>query len=88
MSFFTVKLPEEAKKIEKLKRLIAPELHFTTRNKVPYNKQLTNRVCSSRTGEYWLSFVAVRTEQSEVRTATTEGQYSPVRLEQTRLVSG
>ena len=28
-----------------------PEVHFTIRNRVPYNKQLTNRACSSRTGE-------------------------------------
>ena len=28
-------------------------LHFTLRNRVPYNKQLTNRACSGRTGEYW-----------------------------------
>ena len=31
--------------------------------------------------------MAVRTERSEVRTETTEGQYSPVRLELARLVS-
>ena len=31
--------------------------------------------------------MAVRTERSEVRTKTTEGQYSPVRLELARLVS-
>ena len=31
--------------------------------------------------------MTVRIEQSEVRTKTTEGQYSPVRLEQARLVS-
>ena len=31
--------------------------------------------------------MAVRTERSEVRTKTTEGQCSPVRLEQARLVS-
>ena len=40
-----------------------------------------------RTGEYWPKVVAVRTERSEVRTKTTEGQYSPVRLELGRLVS-
>jgi len=40
-----------------------------------------------RTGEYWPEVVAVRTEHSEVRTKTTEGQYSPVRLELARLVS-
>ena len=34
-----------------------------------------------------LEVVAVRTERSEVRTKTTEGQYSPVRLEQARLES-
>ena len=31
--------------------------------------------------------MAIRTERSEVRTKTTEGQYSPVRLELARLVS-
>ena len=31
--------------------------------------------------------MAVRTERSEVRTETTEGQYSPVRLELARLIS-
>ena len=40
-----------------------------------------------RTGEYWLEVVAVRTEHREVRTKTTEGQCSPIRLEQARLVS-
>jgi len=39
-----------------------------------------------RTGEYWPEVVAVRTERSEARTKTTEGQFSPVRLEQARLV--
>ena len=38
-------------------------------------------------GEYWPEVVTVRTEHREVRTKTTEGQYSPVRLEQARLVS-
>ena len=42
---------------------------------------------SGRTGEYWPEVVAVRTERSEVSTKTTEGQYSPVRLELARLVS-
>ena len=50
-----------------------------------YNLLLTER--EGRTGEYWPEVVAVRTERSEVRTKTTEGQYSPVRLEQARLVS-
>ena len=40
-----------------------------------------------RTGEYWPEVVAVRTERSEVCTKTTEGQYSPVRLQLARLVS-
>ena len=38
-------------------------------------------------GEYWLKVVVVRTELSEVRTKTTEGLYSPVRLEPARLAS-
>ena len=46
---------------------------------------LTER--EGRTGVYWPEVVAVRTERSEVRTKTTEGQYSPVRLELARLVS-
>ena len=49
------------------------------------NLLLTER--EGRTGEYWPEVVAVRTERSEVCTKTTEGQYSPVRLEQARLVS-
>ena len=55
------------------------EVHFTITNRVPYNKLLTNLVCSGRTGEYWPSVVFERTERSEVRTVTTSGQYSPVR---------
>ena len=46
---------------------------------------LTER--EGRTGEYWPEVVVVQTERSEVRTKTTEGQYSPVRLELARLVS-
>ena len=49
------------------------------------NLLLTER--EGRTGEYWPEVVAVRTERSEVRTKTIEGQYSPVRLELARLVS-
>jgi len=49
------------------------------------NLLLTER--EGRTAEYWPEVVTVRTERSEVRTKTTEGQYSPVRLEQARLVS-
>ena len=55
------------------------EVHFTITNRVPYNKLLTNLACSSRTGEYWPSVVFVRTSLRSVRTATTSGQYSPVR---------
>ena len=51
-------------KDKKLKRFIAPEVHFTIRNRVPYNKQLTNWACLGRTGEYWPEVVAVRTERS------------------------
>ena len=43
--------------------------------------------CEGCTGEHWPKVVAVGTEWSEVRTATTEGQYSPVWPEHTRLVS-
>ena len=39
------------------------------------------------TGEYWPEVVTERTEHGEVRTKTTEDQYSPVRLEQAGLVS-
>ena len=46
---------------------------------MPYNKLLTNLACSNRTGEYWPSVVFVRTSLRSVRTATTSGQYSPVR---------
>ena len=49
------------------------------KGKKPYNKLLTNRASSSRTGEYWPSVVFVRTSLRSVRTATTSGQYSPVR---------
>ena len=52
---------------------------------VNINLLLTER--EGRTGEYWPEVVTVRTERSEVRTKTTEGQYSPVRPEQARLVS-
>ena len=56
-----------------------PKVHFTIRDRVPYNKLLTNLACSSRTVEYWPSVVFVRTSLRSVRTATTSGQYSPVR---------
>ena len=56
-----------------------PEVHFTIRNRVPYNKLLTNRASSGQTGEYWPSVVFVPTSLRSVRTVTTSGQYSPVR---------
>ena len=49
------------------------------------NRLLAER--EGRTGEYWPEVVAVRTSLRSVRTATNEGQYSPVRPEQVRLVS-
>ena len=49
------------------------------------NPLLTEREGSTK--EYWPEVVAVRTEQIEVCTKTTEGQYSPVRLELASLVS-
>ena len=79
LSFFTLKLPEEAEKIEifpKFQRWMKktnifkckpPEVHFTIRSRVSYNKLLTNLAFSTHTREYWPS-VAV----------TTSGQYSPV----------
>ena len=49
------------------------------------NRLLTEREC--RSGEYWPEVMAVWTERSEVRTAMTSGQYSPVRLWQASLVT-
>ena len=96
LSFFT-KLLEEGKKIEIFPKFLRwmektnifkckpLEVHFTIRNRVPYNKQLTNVACSSRTVEYWPSVVFVRTSLHSVRTFTTSVQYSPLRA---RLVRG
>ena len=56
-----------------------PEVHFTIRNRVPYNKQLTDLACSSRTVECWPSVIFVRTSLHSVSTITTSVQYSPVR---------
>ena len=44
-----------------------PEVHFIIRNRVPYNKLLTNWSCSGRIGEYWPSVVFVRTSLSRPR---------------------
>ena len=49
------------------------------------NLLLTER--EDRTGEYWLEIVAVRTQRSDVRTKTSKGQFSPVRLERARWVN-
>ena len=54
-------------------------VHFTIRNRVPFNKLLTNLAFSSCTGEYWPTVVFVQTSLRSVRTVTTSGQYSPVR---------
>ena len=51
----------------------------TSMVRVPYNKLLTNLASSSSSGEYWPSVVFERTLLRSVRTATTSGQYSPVR---------
>jgi len=48
-----------------------PEMHFTIRNRVPYNKLLINQACSGRTGEFWPLVAFVPTEPSKVRTVTT-----------------
>ena len=56
-----------------------PEVHFTIRNRVPYNKLLTNRACSGCSGEYWPLVVFVLTTLCLVHIVTTSGQYSPVR---------
>ena len=87
MSFFTLKLPEEAQKIEifpKFQRWMKktnifkckpPEAHFTIRNRGPYN--INNLLtCSGRIGEYWPSVVA--------RPRADIPQYGP----RARLVSG
>lgn len=42
--------------------------------------------CGGRFGEYWLEVVTVATKRSEVRAKAIEGQYSPVRLEQAKIV--
>ena len=62
------------------------KLFFVVKS-VSKNNNLLLTECEGRTGEYWPEVVAVRTERSEVRTKTTEGQYSPVWLELARLVS-
>ena len=62
------------------------EVHFTIRNRVPYNKQLTNQACLGRIGEYWPSVLhsvhtvttSDRSVTTWVRTVMTSGQYSPV----------
>ena len=83
------------KKIRHLPFRPFKNLHILSINNLSPLKQVMKRVNNNllltkrggRTGEYWPEVVAVRTERSEVRTKTTEGQYSPVRFEQARLVS-
>ena len=72
-------------KERRFSRILEASLEIHTVQGSITNLLLTER--EGRTGEYWPEVVAVRTERSEVRTKTTEGQYSPVRLEQARLVS-
>ena len=66
-------------------RLLPILVAMTSITTLIINLLLTER--EGRTGEYWPEVVTVRTERSEVRTKTTEGQYSPVRLQQARVVS-
>ena len=61
------------------------ELNRAKRSVLTINRLLTEH--QGRTGEYWPEDVTVGTEHSELRKKTTEGQYSPVRPEQARLVS-
>ena len=46
------------------------------------NNNLLSYECEGRTGKYWPEVVTVQNKCSEVRPKTTEGQYSPVRLQQ------
>ena len=67
-------------------------MHKLASSKGPFvaQRECTNLLLTERegrTGEYWPEVVVVWTERSEVRKKTTEGQYSPVRLEPARLVS-
>ena len=73
----------ENKKIYSLWPFPIRTLGFT----LPCNNNLLLTEREGRNGEYWPEVVAIWTERSEVRTKTTEGQYSPVRLELARLVS-
>ena len=68
-----------------LQVLVFEFLLFWPTVRINNNLLLTER--EGHTGEYWPEVVAVRTERRSVRTKTTEGQYSPVRLELARLVS-
>ena len=81
ISMETVRMAKSRPRKNQSERPIYPK---TT---LPYNNNLLLTEREGRTGEYWFEVVAVRTERSEVRTKMTEGQYSPVWLEQARLVS-
>ena len=63
---------------------LAPQQQLFASGSVNINLILIER--EGRTGKYW-TMLAVWTECSEVRTNTTEGQYSPKRLKLARLVS-
>ena len=80
--------------------LYSREMHITwgpftlinlTNDAVKINSAVNNSLLLTKregcTGEYWPEVMKVGTERSEVRTKTTEDQYSPVQLEQARLVN-
>ena len=71
--------------LEKIARIAGLILSMFFKYKIFITSILTER--EDRTGEYCPEVVEVRTECSEVRTKTTEGQCSPVRIELARLVS-
>ena len=68
-------------------KLIYRSAKETVKNILLFNINLLLTEREGRTGEYWPEVVTVQIERSEVRTKTTEGQYSRVRPEQARLVS-
>ena len=50
-------------------------IHTTVLSNVLCNTNLLLTEREGRTGEYWPEVVAVRTERSQVRSKTLEGQY-------------
>ena len=73
--------------INKQRGVYIGEFNFISNKREWNNINLLLTERKGRTGEYSPEVVAVRTERSEVRTKTTEGQYSPVRPEQVKLVT-